>query len=148
MLYKQRLAPPYKLIKGVKHTTFNIRNKMGVYLIYDLDENLKYIGQSTNNLYRTMYHHFQSWNDYAPRPQQRILYDPDKVKIRVVYCKTAKQVDQLEKGLIFKYRDIIKLDNIQQYRQHEADEKEINIVREYILEESSPIAEFSDELPF
>ena len=149
MLYKQRLAKPYKIINGVKHTTFNIRNKGGVYLIYDLEENLKYVGMSTNNLYKTMYHHFQSWNDYKNYyPQKRVLYDPEQVKVRIVYSSSLKQIDRLEKGLIFKYRDLVVLDNPNQYRKHEADENEKNVVREYIQEPSKPVAEFKGDIPF
>jgi hypothetical protein len=148
-MYKQKLAPPYKIVKGVKKTTFNIRNKGGVYLIYDLDNVLKYIGMSSNNLYRTMYHHFQSWNDYKNYyPQKRVLYDPDKVKVRIAYINSISKIEKLEKALIFKHRDKVALDNPNQYRNFDADEKEKKVLTEYIQTETKPVAQFKGDIPF
>lgn len=149
MFYKQRLIKPYLTKNGKKHTSCNLRNVGGVYLIYDLNGNVKYIGMSGNNLYRTMYHHFQSWKDDK---QIRITYNPDKVKVAVIYCTDILKIYKLEKALIFKYRDKTKLDNPNQYRSDETTKEEKKILQEYTDLETNPviIADENDnyEYPF
>ena len=95
-MIKNRLTPPYN--KG--KTTFKKRNVAGVYLIY-IDSVLMYVGYSGNNLYRTMYRHFQRWSH--PR-QQVFTYDPAKAKVRVIYTNTPQQAYNLEKALIVKLK--------------------------------------------
>lgn len=58
-IYKQRRSKPYR--ENGK-TTFNIQNRPGVYMIYK-DDVLKYIGYGGKNVYKTLYRHFQKWND-------------------------------------------------------------------------------------
>jgi excinuclease UvrABC nuclease subunit len=141
-MYKQRKAYPYKLINGVKHTTFNIRGVAGVYLIYDVyDKDLiLYVGYSGNNLYRTMYHHFNNWNS----KQYRAVYS-DKHQVRVVYCKTAAQAHNLETALIIKYNPI---GNKNFYKDMETEPKEDIALMEYLDEETQPIAEYKGDIEF
>lgn len=139
-MYKQRKAPPYYYKNGVKHTTFNIRNVPGVYMIYKSDE-LVYVGYSGNNLYRTMYRHFQDW---SKSKQYRATYN-ENVLIRVVYTKTAAQANNLETALIIKYKP---KDNGNVYIDFETDEKENKALEIYLDEETQPIVEFKEDLPF
>jgi hypothetical protein len=139
-MYKQRKAPPYYYKNGVKHTTFNVRNVAGVYMIYK-DEVLHYVGYSGNNLYRTMYRHFQDW---SKSKQYRAIYN-DKVLIRVIYTKTAEQAHNLETALIIKYAPA---GNENQYFDFETEPKEDRALQDYLDTESSPIVEFKEEIPF
>lgn len=141
MLYKQRKAKPYKIINGVKKTTFNIRNVPGVYLIYENDF-LVYVGYSQSNLYKTMYRHFQSWKTSK---QYRAVYDADKILVRVIYTKTGTKAKKLETALIIKYKP---RDNANIYNLFETDEKEEKVFAEYINEAIEPIAEYKQDLPF
>ena len=137
MFYKQRLVKPYKEVKGVKHTTCNLRNVGGVYIVYDLYGKVKYIGMSGNNLYRTMYRHFQEWR---ASDQIRITYNPDKVKVAVTYCTDEEKIYKLEKALIIRYRDKFKLDNPNQYREKKKDEPYVRgILEEYYNVDTSPV---------
>ena len=121
-LQKTRLLPPYKNGKP----TFKKRNKPGVYLIYDYSNNLRYVGYSGNNLYRTMYHHFQAWND---EKQIRITYNPDMYQVRVIYTHTPQQAQRLEKALIIHKKPT---DNPQKYWiTNTTDEKEEKIYHEF-----------------
>lgn len=89
-------------------TNFKLK-KCGVYLIYK-DEVLRYVGFSKTNLYKTLYRHFQSWND---KTQSRVTYNNLKgIKVRVIYTNTPKQAYDLEKACIIKLKP---KDNIQQY---------------------------------
>lgn len=149
MFYKQRLVKPYKEIKGVKHTTCNLRNVGGVYIIYDLNLKVKYIGMSGNNLYRTMYRHFQEW---GTSNQIRITYNPGKIKVAVTYCTDEEKIYKLEKALIIRYRDKVKLDNPNQYREKKQDKYIKGILEEFEELKSNPVivaeSEDNEETPF
>jgi len=140
-MYKQRLANPYYLKNGVKHTTFNIRNKAGVYLIYESDI-IVYVGYSASNLYKTMYRHFESW---GTSKQYRATYNPNNVKVRVVYTRTGTQASNLETALIIKIKP---RDNVQQYIDFETEPKEDKAYKEYIENDIQPIAEYEGDIPF
>lgn len=85
-----------------------VKNKTGVYLIKQ-DSKIVYVGYSIGSLYKTIYRHFQDWNDKA---QERKVYDKTGVKIRVFFC-TPKQADRLETYLIQKLKP---RDNKQTYQ--------------------------------
>jgi excinuclease UvrABC nuclease subunit len=71
-----------------------------VYLIYK-NNKLVYVGMSQSDVYKTMYRHFQSWEDPF---QIRVTYTKRmNCACRVVLC-TAAQALNLEKALILKYR--------------------------------------------
>lgn len=139
-MYKQRKAPPYYYNNGVKHTTFNIRNVAGVYKIYKNNE-LVYVGYSGNNLYRTMYRHFQEWGSSR---QYRAIYS-ENVLIEVIYTKTAAQAKDLETALIIKFKP---KDNANLYINFETDAKEDKALEIYLDEETQPVAEFKEDIPF
>jgi len=94
-MLKSALNSPYKNGKP-----FYTAKKSGVYLIFK-NSTLHYVGYSSYNVYKTLYRHFQSWND----PQQiRVTYSPndDEIKVRVIYCNNTK-AKKLESALIIKY---------------------------------------------
>lgn len=95
-MIKSRKNPPYK-----NGRPFYTAKQAGVYLIYRAGV-LVYVGHSQTNLYRTLYRHFQSWND---KTQQRIIYSPTdaNIKVRVIYTPPSK-AQKLERALILKYQ--------------------------------------------
>jgi len=94
-MLKSALNSPYKNGKP-----FYTAKKSGVYLIFK-NNVLRYVGYSSYNVYKTLYRHFQSWND----PQQvRVIYNKndDQIKVRVIYCNNTK-AKKLESALIIRY---------------------------------------------
>jgi len=91
--------PYFNDSKGQTHTFFSDRKKAGVYLVYD-GKKVIYVGYSGADVYKTMYRHFQSWED---RRQYRATFNRQRHKVRVVYC-TEPQAWKLEKALILKYK--------------------------------------------
>jgi excinuclease UvrABC nuclease subunit len=85
----------------------------GVYLI-TRDSKLLYIGYSGTDVKKTMYRHFQSWND---KTQQRFTYSKQGTRARVIWTSTAKAAFDLENSLILRLKpkdNINKLDTYQQ----------------------------------
>lgn len=98
---KFRGQPPYNA-----HGKTNFRytsGKSGVYLIYR-DAKIVYIGSSKSDVYKTMYRHFQSWDDPT---QIRVTFKKQlqrrKFMCRVVLC-TPLQAERLERALIVKHK--------------------------------------------
>lgn len=62
-----------------------------------------YVGYSGTDLYKTLYRHFQEWND---RKAERVTYfkrmSQRSYTVRIVYC-TPLQAYKLESGLIKMY---------------------------------------------
>lgn len=58
----------------------------GVYLIRE-NGVLVYVGMSRTNVYRTLYRHFQQWND--GRGYDRIIYDPEQFNYQVSVIVTS-----------------------------------------------------------
>lgn len=144
-IYKQRAKEPYKKNKtGLRDkAVFNLRGKAGVYMIYDKNSTLRYVGFSGYDVYKTMYRHFQSWND--PR-QIRVTYPRfGGYKVRLIYCSTAKQAAKLEKALILKYSPP---DNPNKYELDEMQPAEQKALREYLEENTAPIVTDFKDLPF
>lgn len=120
---KSRAKSPY--INGKPR--YKTRKRPGVYVIYKNGDPV-YVGYSGSDVYKTMYRHFQSWND--PR-QIRTTYSPtdEKITIRVVYTRTAKQASDLEYGLIVKYQP---QDNPLQYLPTDYEKPSVqNVVNQY-----------------
>lgn len=93
---KTKFLEPYTNGK----TTFPKRNTPGVYLIKK-DGVVRYVGMSRTDVYKTLYRHFQSWDD--PR-QIRVVYKYLKgISVRVVYT-TPDQATKLESALIIKLK--------------------------------------------
>lgn len=86
-----------KLNKCSLKTDFEKR--AGVYIIKNFENEVLYVGHSTNNLYRTMYRHYQNHRD----EQTRHIYGKYKTKVRI-FTTTAAQAVRLEKYLIQKLK--------------------------------------------
>ena len=77
------------------------KSGIGVYIIKKSGK-IVYIGYSSYDVKKTMYRHFQNWND---KTQRRVVYkDLKEVTVRVVFCRTEKQAAILEEVLILKHR--------------------------------------------
>jgi len=138
-LYKQRRSKPYK---DNGKTNFNIQGRPGVYMIYKNDE-LRYIGYSGTNLYKTLYRHFQSWKD---KTQTRVTYkDLKGITVRIVYTTNGSQASNLERALIVKYAPI---DNPNKYAQYVLKLSDTKKVTEFINEPINDIVRNTDDLPF
>jgi predicted GIY-YIG superfamily endonuclease len=120
----------YKNIKPYNEKgkpTFKKRNVKGVYIIRN-KKDILYIGYSGTDLYKTMYRHFQKWND---KSQIRIEYkNTNNLKIDIILTSTKLQASRLEKALIIKYKP---KDNPDQYwLNFDTDDKEQEIYKEYL----------------
>ena len=120
----------YKNIKPYNEKgkpTFKKRNVKGVYIIRN-KKDILYIGYSGVDLYKTMYRHFQKWND---KSQVRIEYkNINNLKIDIILTSTKLQASRLEKALIIKYKP---KDNPDQYwLNFDTDDKEQEIYKEYL----------------
>ncbi len=132
-MIKSKLNPPYKNGKP-----FYTAKQPGVYLIYK-NSQLVYVGYSSYNLYKTMYRHFQRWNDPT---QVRVIYNPNDpgIKVRVIYT-TAARSKKLEKALILKYAP---KDNPEKYKNYVLDKKS-----EKVLDDAeNEFIAINDDLPF
>lgn len=108
-LIKTRFLPPYT---PSGKTTFPGRDRCGVYLIQKAGE-LRYVGMSRSNVYKSLYRHFQTWNDpNGPRVVYKQLHD---VRVRVVYTDTAARAVQLERALIIQHRPPDNPDKLERY---------------------------------
>lgn len=126
-IVKDKVKPAYN-DKG--KPTFKIRDTAGVYIIFRKDKAV-YVGFSKTNVYKTMYRHFQRWEQST---QRRVLYDPNdkNIRVRVIYVNTPLNADRLEKALIIKLKPS---DNIQQYWiNYDLDQKEKDIYDLYTQE--------------
>lgn len=96
-----KFLPPYK--PSGKTNFPEAQKRTGVYLIKK-NNVIVYVGYSASNLYKTLYRHFQTWND--KQQPDRISYQEqlsrNKFTVRVVYC-TPKRAAALEKALILKH---------------------------------------------
>ena len=101
----------------------HLQNKSGVYLIYNGSQ-LRYIGMSGSNLYKTITRHFQSWTDH----QERVTYPQStNYKVRIVTC-TPAQAAKLERALIVKHKPV---DNPNKYEQYILKLDDKNIIEQY-----------------
>lgn len=66
-----------------------LSGKSGVYIIKSGKSNqVLYVGYSGSDLYKTLYRHFQSWDD---RSQQRVSYSSNgNYLVRVIQCSKAQ----------------------------------------------------------
>jgi len=101
---KTKWFPPYVVKNNKLKPNLRIGAKKyntGVYFVKDAKTNvILYVGYSGSNLYKTMYRHFQVWND---KQQQRIKFKKSGYKVRIIFC-TAAQAQRLETYLIQKLK--------------------------------------------
>jgi len=95
---------PYVAKKGKLKPNLRINSKRfnsGVYFIKNAENNkIEYIGFSQSQLYKTIYRHFQKWNDKA---QERIIFNKRNHKIKIIFCSPSKAL-KFEKILIQRYK--------------------------------------------
>jgi excinuclease UvrABC nuclease subunit len=133
-MIKSKLNYPY-----VNGRAFYTAKQPGVYLIYK-NQKLVYVGFSSYNVYKTLYRHFQQWND----PMQiRVVYSKNdsSIKVRVIYT-TAIRARKLEKALIIKYRPKDNPDKLDSYLNNNKQEKQI------ISDAENEFTSNNDDLPF
>lgn len=101
---KTKWFPPYVVKNNKLKPNLRIGAKKyntGVYLVKDAKtNNILYVGYSGSNLYKTMYRHFQVWND---KQQDRIKFKKSGYKVRIIFCSAA-QAQRLESYLINKLK--------------------------------------------
>lgn len=75
-------------------------NRPGTYII-KVNGNIRYIGYSGTNVYKTLTRHFQDWSSSR---QTRVTYPKASyVTARIIYTNTADQAAKLERALILKH---------------------------------------------
>ena len=107
-----KFLPPYQ--REHKTTFPKAQKRSGVYIIKE-NGKITYVGMSGNNLYRTLYRHFEAWTH-----SQKVLTYQSRLKeynytVRIIFC-TRNQAFRLEKYLIKKYRP---RDNDEMYLDYE-----------------------------
>ena len=86
----------------------------GCYLIRK-GSKIVYVGYSGTDLKKTMYRHFQTWNDPT---QQRVVYKQlNEITCRVIFTDTAKRAQLLEEALILKYKPRDNAQKLEMYSQ-------------------------------
>jgi len=118
--------------------TFKLRGRPGVYIIFD-NKAVRYVGYSAHDVYKTMYRHFQRWQDKA---QQRVTYSPtnNNLTARVIYTNTAAQALKLETAARIKYNPT---DNPQKIADFEATPQE-----NAIFDKANNIKYYEGPIPF
>jgi hypothetical protein len=107
-LFKTHWFAPYVKKNGILKPNLKLLSeqfKTGVYFIRNKKTNkILYVGFSGYNLYKTIYRHFQSWQD---RRQYRATFDKKNTdyQLQIIFCK-PKQAQRLEEYFIKKYKEI------------------------------------------
>lgn len=135
---KTRFLSPYTVTKQGNYKTNldNLRENpatAGVYLIKsDRTGKIIYVGYSATQLYKTIYRHFQTWND---RQQPRKTYNKTGYTVRVIFT-TKTRAALLESYLINKLKPRDNKDKLQlifkdQKREAESIIKNTELVSKY-----------------
>ena len=97
ILFSSKWFKPYK--SGKPTLPVKYYKKSGVYLIKSRQTGkIMYVGHSETSLKKTLYRHFQKWND---RAQDRFVYEPSRYMVKI-YRTAPKIAPRLEKALIQK----------------------------------------------
>lgn len=134
------LAPYTAERKKNINSLFWNKKQIGVYFLKE-GEQIIYVGYSGSQLCKTIYRHFQTWNDSQ---QERFVYDPQKIKVRIIFLNDKKRAEVLEKYLVKKLKP---RDNKQKFENEELNKKEILQSME-ILENSLILPNKNEEAPF
>lgn len=132
---RTRRRPPYK---PDGRTNFPVRDVPGVYIIFDKNERITYVGYGSKEVYKPLYRHFQVWND---RTRERTTF-PRSYTVRVIYTRTAAQAARLERALIVKHRPPGNPNKLEQY--------ELTTAMEQLAEsgENAPFLPSGEDAPF
>jgi hypothetical protein len=123
-------------------TNFKLRDQPGVYVIFR-GKKVIYVGFSKTNLYRTMYRHFQTWNDKT-KQYRMLIKNLDNIKIAVIYCKGAKLAKLLENALILRYRPELNLNIYDGYIMDTDEKRALDLLGQL----QPGIIEYKGDLPF
>ena len=140
-LIKTRFFKPYE--KSGKTNLIFAQGRAGVYIIKK-GEDIRYIGYSGSNVYKTAIRHFEQWND---KTQVRTIYkNLAEITIRIVLT-TPGRAAKLERALIVKYQP---KDNPDKLKGYVATPAENDIFRIYQEANAEYLKNFKDEdfLPF
>lgn len=114
-----------------KHGRSNLgftNKQSGVYLIYRNGE-LRYVGFSRSNLYKTCTRHFQRWNS---KYQKVVTYHQQMgrhdFKVRIVLC-SPERAAKLEKALIVRHQPRDNPDKLQGYQLNTYEVRALNDFR-------------------
>jgi Uri superfamily endonuclease len=125
-LQKLRYFPPYK--EKRKCSFKNLNRTKGVYIIKE-NNVIVYIGKSNYDLYKTLYRHFQRWND---KRLYRVTYidymSSNSYLCAVIPTSDILETDDLEKRLIFQEQP---RDNREKYEKYNNE----RLIQEQPLEE-------------
>lgn len=110
-----KYQPPYNA--NGRATFQNHKGIPGCYII-KINDKIRYIGYSATYLYKTLYRHFQTWNDWRKKrvTYKEYLNNPRfKIRVRIILTNTITQAENLEKALILKYKPSDNLDKLENY---------------------------------
>lgn len=148
---RTRRKPPYD---EEGRTNFPARHVPGVYLIYREGKGtafrsptpeLRYVGYGGSDVYKALYRHFQQWNDRQAEAGERKPRTVYRLRsgytVRVIYCRTTREAQELEKALILKHKPTDNPDKLELYELTEDGEA---------LAQQAATAEFVEniEVPF
>lgn len=116
-LKKTNLFKPYKAFtRSTPRRECTLKaTGTGAYIIYS-DGTPVYVGKSHGDLKKTIYRHFQEWNDNRAPENKRASYyervtfhpftpgDNERTRVQVIFTNTKKSADILEAFYIKKYR--------------------------------------------
>ena len=142
----KRFKPPYR--KNGKTAFPESQKKKGVYII-KIDGKIAYIGMSGYNLYKTLYRHFQSWND---KTQKRISYvdllnSKSKILVRIIYTNTVSQAANLERALILKYKPTDNPDKLELFDELATQRQKTEVKKQEEIYNKLPVIN-DEEAPF
>ena len=138
---KIKPLPPYD---HRQKPTFKLQNVPGIYIIFKAGK-IIYVGYSRSNLYKTMYRHFQAWNDKTGQ-YRTVITDLSQVKVGVIYTKSGRLAKLLESAYILKHKPEM---NANVYNGFIMDDKEKAALKQAEqLPQGQDIIEFKGDLPF
>ena len=134
------LAPYNESGKKNINSLFWDKKQIGVYFIKEGDE-IVYVGYSGSQLCKTIYRHFQTWNDSKT---ERFVYNSKKSKVRIIFLNNKSRAEALEKYLIKK---LLPRDNKNKYPKEELNLSEVKECIE-LLNNSIILQNKNEEAPF
>lgn len=81
----------------------SVIGKAGVYIIYNDENKIQYVGHSRSDLYKTLTRHFQKWNDGINGQYRAKFKQQDGNKVQLILCPVSKCLE-VENALITKHR--------------------------------------------
>ena len=105
-----------EIYKGSKVTFSELNGKKGIYFIISKRSgNVRYIGYSGSNVYKTALRHFQAWND---KTQTRVTYNPQNYKIQFFVFPNTTTRETINRYELILIRSIKPKDNPMKYAEN------------------------------